>query len=43
MMIHVVRDAMDGAVVAALYDKGDTQQHLMEALKARIRKAKGDS
>lgn len=37
----VVQDSMDVAVVAALRDKGDTQNSLMEALKARIRKAKG--
>lgn len=39
----VVQDSMDVAVVAALHDKGDTQNSLMEALKARIRKAKGGS
>lgn len=36
----VVQDSMDVAVVVALHDKGDTQNSLMEALKARIRKAK---
>lgn len=36
----VVQDSMDEAVVAALHDKGDVQSSLMEALKARIRKAK---
>lgn len=36
----VVQDSMDEAVVAALHDKGEVQNSLMEALKARIRKAK---
>lgn len=36
----VVQDSMDEAVVAALHDKGETQDALMQALKARIRKAK---
>jgi len=31
---------MDEAVVAALHDKGDTQEALMQALKARIRGAR---
>lgn len=35
----VVQNGMDEAVVAALHDKGDTQDALMQALKARIRKA----
>ncbi len=33
----VVQGGMDEAVVAALHDKGDTQEALMQALKARIR------
>lgn len=37
----VVQDSMDEAVAAALHDKGEVQSSLMEALKARIRKAKG--
>ena len=37
----VVRDGMDEAVVAALHEKGDTQEALLQALKARIRDAKG--
>ena len=36
----VVQDSMDEAVVAALHDKGETQDALMQALKARIRKAR---
>ena len=36
----VVRGGMDEVVVSALHDKGDTQEALMEALKARIRQAK---
>jgi len=32
---------MDEDVVAALHSKGDTQEALMQALKARIDKAKG--
>ena len=36
----VVKDSMDEAVVAALHDKDKTQSALMEALKARIRRAK---
>lgn len=37
----VVQDGMDEDVVAALHAKGDTQECLMCALKARIEKAKG--
>ena len=33
----VVQGGMDEAVVAALHDKGDCQEALMQALKARIR------
>lgn len=36
----VVQGGMDEAVVAALHDKGDTQEALMQALKARIRGAR---
>ena len=36
----VVQGGMDAAVVAALHDKGDTQEALMQALKARIQKAR---
>ena len=36
----VVKGGMDEVVVSALHDKGDTQEALMEALKARIRNAK---
>lgn len=36
----VVQGGMDTAVVAALHDKGDTQEALMQALKARIQKAR---
>ena len=36
----VVQDSMDVDVVEALNSKGDSQEALMEALKARIRKAK---
>lgn len=36
----VVQGGMDMAVVAALHDKGDTQEALMQALKARIQKAR---
>lgn len=36
----VVQDSMDEDVVAALHDKGDTQEALMTALKARIEKAR---
>lgn len=36
----VVRDGMDEDVVAALHSKGDTQEALMQALKARIEKAR---
>lgn len=37
----VVQGGMDEAVVAALHDKGDAQASLMDALKARIKKARG--
>jgi len=37
----VVQDSMDEAVVAALHDKGRTQECLLDALKARIRKSRG--
>lgn len=36
----VVQGGMDEAVVNALHDKGDTQEALMQALKARIQKIK---
>ena len=36
----VVKGGMDEVVVSALHDKGDTQEALMEALKARIRNTK---
>ena len=36
----VVQGGVDEDVVAALHDKGDTQESLMQALKARIDKAK---
>ena len=36
----VVQDGMDEDVVASLHDKGDTQDALMSALKARIQKAR---
>lgn len=36
----VVQGGMDEDVVAALHDKGDTQESLMQALKARIEKAR---
>lgn len=39
----VVQDGMDEDVVASLHDKGDTQEALMNALKARIEKARGRS
>ena len=35
-----VQDGMDEAVIAALHEKGDTQEALMQALKARIRSAR---
>ena len=35
-----VQDGMDEDVVASLHDKGDTQEALMTALKARIQKAR---
>lgn len=37
----IVQDGMDQDVVAALGDKGDTQEALMQALKARIEKTRG--
>ncbi len=42
VIVHhlVVQGGMDEAVVAALHDKGDTQEALMQALKARISKTK---
>lgn len=44
VIVHqlVVQDSMDVAVLAALHSKGDTQTALMDALKAKIRKAKED-
>lgn len=36
----VVKDGMDEAVVSALHSKGDMQEALMQALKAKITKAK---
>ena len=36
----VVQGGMDEDVIAALHDKGDTQESLMQALKARIEQAK---
>lgn len=36
----VVQGGMDEAVVAALHSKGDCQEELMQALKAKIRKAR---
>ena len=36
----VVQDSMDEAVVAALHDKGRTQEALLDALKAKIRRAR---
>lgn len=36
----VVQDGVDEDVVASLHDKGDTQEALMNALKARIEKAR---
>lgn len=36
----VVQHGMDEAVVAALHSKGDMQEALMEALKAKVKKAK---
>lgn len=38
----VVQGGMDEDVVAALHSKGDTQDDLMNALKARIQKVRGD-
>ena len=42
VIVHhlVVQDSMDEAVVAALHDKGDTQAALMNALKAKVRRAR---
>lgn len=37
----VVQGGMDEDVVAALHDKGDTQEALMQALKARIERIRG--
>lgn len=39
----VVQDGMDEDVVSALHSKGDTQDALMNALKARIDKARGQA
>lgn len=36
----VVQDGMDEAAVSALHSKGDMQEALMQALKAKITKAK---
>ena len=38
----VVQGGVDEDVAAALHDKGDTQESLMQALKARIERAKGE-
>ena len=38
----VVQDGVDEDVVASLHDKGDTQEALMAALKARIREVRGE-
>lgn len=38
----VIQGGMDEAVVAALHDKGDSQEALMQALKARIKKARAN-
>ena len=42
VIVHhlVVQGGMDEDVVAALHDKGDSQEALMQALKARIEKAR---
>lgn len=37
----VVQGGMDEAVVAALHDKGDTQEALMQALRAKITRVRG--
>lgn len=37
----VVQGGMDEAVVAALHEKGDTQEALMQALRAKITRARG--
>ena len=44
MIAHllVVQDGVDEDVVASLHDKGDTQEALMAALKARIREVRGE-
>ena len=39
----VVQGGIDEDVVAALQDKGDTQESLMQALKARVQKHKGEN
>ena len=39
----VVQGGMDEAVVEALHDKGDAQEALLQALKARIQKAKEET
>jgi len=43
VIVHhlVVQDSVDEDVLAALQSKGDTQEALMQALKARIEKARG--
>ena len=38
----VVQGGMDQAVVAALQEKGDAQEALMQALKAKIAEVKGN-
>ena len=40
MIVHhlVVQGGMDEDVIAALQDKGDAQEALMQALKARVEK-----
>ena len=45
VIVHqlVVQDSMDGAVVDALHLKGDTQESIMTALKAKIRRVKNES
>jgi SNF2 family DNA or RNA helicase len=45
VIIHrlVVQGGMDEDVTAALQGKGDTQAALMDALKARIKRAKEDA
>ena len=39
----VVQGGMDEAVVAALHDKGDAQEALMQALKAKVQKARKET